>query len=224
MKGICYIIGAGDTSDISIRRESGDFVIAADGGFAPLRDIGIEPDLVVGDFDSLGSVPEGYEVVRHPVEKDDTDMMLAVSEGLKRGYRMFSLLGGMGGRLDHTLANIQTLVFITKSGAVGFLSGGGTVITAINNGAVRFDAGKRGFVSAFSLGDRAESVSMRGLKYGLDNAVITNDVPLGVSNEFTGAESVIEVKKGTLAVLWYEDGFSAADSGVKFSGRDKNEA
>lgn len=104
----CYIYGAmpcGSTEKL----EEGDLLIAADGGYAYLQ--GQKPDLVVGDFDSLGYVPEGEQIIRHPVQKDDTDMLLAVREGLKRGYRKFVLYGGIGGRLDHTIANLQVLAF-----------------------------------------------------------------------------------------------------------------
>ena len=75
----------------------------------------------VGDFDSLGQVPEGENIVRHPVMKDDTDMMLAVKLGLERGYTRFHIYGGMGGRTDHTIANIQTLAYIAGRGASAFL-------------------------------------------------------------------------------------------------------
>ena len=106
---VCVIVGAVPEDDLYIPQ--GAYCIAADKGVLQFQSRHIEPDLVVGDFDSLGFVPKARELVRHPVEKDDTDMMLAVREGLRREYRDFLLYGGLGGRLDHTLANIQTLGF-----------------------------------------------------------------------------------------------------------------
>ena len=217
---ICHIAGAAEVNEAVTVKRPGDFVIAADGGLALLKRLQVEPDLILGDFDSLGAVPEGGNVLRYPSEKDDTDMLLAVREGLSRGYRVFSMTGGLGGRLDHTLANIQTLLFIARSGGIGFLHGDGTVVTAVRNGCLRFPAGRSGPVSVFCAGDRAEGVTERGLLYRLDGAVLTNDRPLGVSNEFTGAAAEIAVKNGELVIVWREDGFDPASSGVAYGGAD----
>ncbi|MBR5381281.1 MAG: thiamine diphosphokinase [Oscillospiraceae bacterium] len=218
MEKICHIAGAAETGTAVVVRRPGDLVIAADGGLALLKRLGVEPDLTLGDFDSLGLAPTGKNVVRHPPEKDDTDMLLAVREGLRRGYRVFSIVGGLGGRLSHTLANIQTLLLIAGSGGVGFLHGDGTVVTAVKDGVIRFPAGRTGLVSVFSAGERAEGVTERGLKYRLDGAVLTNDRPLGVSNEFTGEEAEIAVERGSLIVIWAEDGFDPASSGITTGG------
>ncbi len=222
MKNICYIVGAGDARGAVIAPGQGSLIIAADGGFKTLASQSVKADMIIGDFDSIGTVPREKCVVRHPVEKDDTDMLLAVREGLKRGYKVFSLIGGTGGRLDHTIANIQTLSFIAEHGAIGFLWGDGVVITAVKDGTIHFSSGKRGIVSVFCMGDRAEGVNLRGLKYQLTDAILTYSVPLGVSNQFTGAGSSVEVGRGTLAVLWYEDGFDPENSGVSvdYGGED----
>jgi len=220
MEKICHIAGAASAEKAVVTRRPGDLVIAADGGIRLLWRLGVEPDLTLGDFDSLGFTPEGENIVRHPPEKDDTDMLLAVREGIARGYRVFSIVGGLGGRLGHTLANIQTLLFIANAGGIGFLHGDGTVVTAVKDGRLRFPAGRRGLVSVFSAGERAEGVSERGLKYRLDDALLTNDRPLGVSNEFTGKEAEVTVKNGALVIVWAEDGFDPASSGVAFGGVD----
>ena len=107
MDGICYIVGSRPPGEIALARGREALVIAADGGLRHLEAQGLTADLIVGDFDSLGRVPEGDNILRHPVEKDDTDMLLAVRTGLDRGYRVFVLYGGLGGRLDHTYANLQ---------------------------------------------------------------------------------------------------------------------
>ena len=206
---ICVITASMPEQDLYF--PDGCFHIAADKGIVQLRARGVEPDLVVGDFDSLGYVPEARELVRHPVEKDDTDMMLAVREGLRRGFREFILYGGMGGRLDHTLANIQTLAFLAAHAARGLLFGDGTAVMLLENGTVRFPATAQGTFSVFCFGDTAEGVTETGLHYALDNATLTNAFPLGVSNAFCGRESSVSVQNGKLLLLWQSTAKAACD-------------
>ena len=125
------------------------FVIAADKGLVHLEAQGIRPDLIVGDFDSLGRVPAGDNILRHPVEKDDTDTMLAVKTALDRGMGTIVFYGCLGGRLDHTYANLQTLTYLARRGGQGWLLGEGTVVTAVENGRLDLPAGLRGAVSVF---------------------------------------------------------------------------
>lgn len=201
-KNICYIVGAGSVEGVSIRPGEGDYLIAADAGYARLRELGLEPDLVVGDFDSLASVPDHPNVARHPAVKDDTDMMLAARAGAELGYRTFVLYGGLGGRLDHSLANLQTLQWLSRRGLRAFLAGEGTAAAAVTDGTLHFGGGKSGIISVFCCGGRAVGVTLTGLKYPLSGAVLTSDMPLGVSNEFTGAPASVSVGEGTLLVLW----------------------
>ena len=203
MKNICYIIGASVTEGMYIDRREGDFIIAADAGFSALEKIGITADLAVGDFDSLGHVPRLEKTVCHPVDKDDTDTALALAEGMKLGFRNFVIYGGFGGRLDHTVANLQNCAGAADHGAICWLWGEGNAACTFSDGALRFEAGKRGMVSVFAA-DRACGVTLQGLKFPLDNACLTSTVPLGVSNEFTGEESIIRVADGTLIVMWNE--------------------
>lgn len=122
---ICYIVGAGTFYEEGFAPERGDFVIAADGGYQILLERGVTMDLVVGDFDSIGFRPDHPNVVDLPVEKDDTDMMAAIRLGRERGFRSFCLYGGTGGRVDHTLANLQSLVWLSRRGCQGALIGDG---------------------------------------------------------------------------------------------------
>ena len=203
MKKRCFIAGAGEyTGLVSPLPE--DYVIAADGGYAQLISRGIVPDLVIGDFDSLGETPDHPNIIRSPAEKDDTDMMLAVREGLSRGLGTFIIDGGLDGRLDHTIANFQILVFLARRGALGVLLGREVCVTAVVNGSLRFDSksAMRGGISVFSAGDAAEGVTLTGLKYPLDGATITCDYPIGVSNEFTGTPATVSVRNGALLVTW----------------------
>ena len=197
----CYITGAGDFISGWLPGK-GDFIIAADGGYAALTARGVRPDLVVGDFDSLGEIPEHPNIVRSPVIKDDTDVMLAVKQGLTRGYREFIINGGLGGRLDHTFANIQVLTYIAKNKARGVLLGSPMCMTAVSNGTVSFQKKNSGLISVFSVGGLAEGVTLTGLKYPLDNAALSYEYPLGISNEFTGAPAVISVRAGDLIIMW----------------------
>ena len=201
--GNCYIFGAGDFDGLLAAPAPGDLILAADGGFRTLTALGIDPDLVLGDFDSLGAPPDHPRVLRVPSEKDDTDMMLAVKTALEQGCHTLYLYGGLGGsRIDHTLANIQTLLYAARRGARAYLIGCGAVLTVIQNGKLTFPAGFRGFLSVFCAGESARGVTLRGLKYPLRDAVLTCDVPLGVSNEFCGEPACVEVADGSLLVTW----------------------
>ena len=201
MKTHCFIAGAGEYCGF-LSPGQHDYVIAADGGYKELLSRGIAADLVVGDFDSLGSVPEHPNVMQTPVEKDDTDMMTAVKQGLKQGCKAFIIDGGLGGRLDHTLANFQTLAYIAQNGARGFLLGRDMSVTAVSNSSMCFSQNEKGRISIFCAGSKAEGVTLTGLKYPLSNATLTCDYPLGISNEFTGTAATVTVKSGTLIVMW----------------------
>lgn len=205
--GTCVIFCAAEFDALARPLEKNDLVIAADGGLRHTQALGLRPDVVLGDFDSLGYAPEGANVF--PVEKDDTDAMLAVRRGLHLGYREFILYGSLDGpRLDHTMANFQTLQFLCDQGAWGYLVGLRQTVTVVKNGTLRFPAGCRGTVSVFCLGCDAEGVTLRGLHYPLERGTLTAGFPLGVSNRFTGTEAEISVEVGSLLVLWdRENGF-----------------
>lgn len=199
----CYIICAGDADKIEIQKESGDLIIAADNGLTHCLRNGIVPDLVLGDFDSLGYIPDGQNVLTLPVAKDDTDTSFAVKSAMEKGYRRFILFGAAGGkRPEHTYANMALLAFIAQNGAQGFMDCGGYTITAITDSELRFPENLQGDVSVFSFDDRSEGVTEEGLLYSLTDAVMVNSMVTGISNSFTGQESRISVKKGTLFVYF----------------------
>ena len=204
MKPICYIVGAMEPGEIAISSRRPALVIAADAGVEHLQRQGITPDWIVGDFDSLGYVPQGGNIVRHPVEKDDTDMLLAVRTGMAHGCREFVLYGGVGGRLDHTYANLQTLVWMAEQGLAGCMVCGDMLAAVIQNGSMTFPAGMAGTVSVFCPDGKAQGVCLRGLYYPLEGAELTGSFPLGVSNSFTGAAAEISVESGRLLVMWQE--------------------
>ena len=197
----CVIFCAGEMDTAVNPVQPGDFVIAADGGLEHVKKLDIRPDLILGDFDSLGYIPQGAEC--HPIEKDDTDAMLAVRRGLERGCREFWLYGSLDGpRLDHTVANFQTLKFLADRGARGFLVGLRQQVTLIKDSSISFPAGSRGNISVFAQGGDAEGVTIRGLHYSLEKGDLSCGFPLGVSNHFTGKEAEISVEKGSLLIIW----------------------
>jgi thiamine pyrophosphokinase len=202
-----YIVGAGDMSGTRLSIPNGAFVIAADAGLTHLKNAGITADLIVGDFDSLGETPSGENVVYHKPEKDDTDMLLAVREALSRGAQTIIIYGGLGGRLDHEYANIQTLAYIANSGVRGYLVGRGCVCTVIKNGGISFESVMKGTISVFCHGGSAEGVNLSGFKYPLTDYTLTNDYPIGVSNEFIGFPSCVSVTNGLLLVMWNSSDF-----------------
>ena len=197
----CVIFCAAGFERLAVPMEPEDLVIAADGGLRHTERLGIVPDVILGDFDSLGRVPAGANVF--PVEKDDTDAMLAVRRGLELGYREFLLYGSLDGpRLDHTVANFQTLQFLCDHGAFGVLSGISTMAAVVKNGSLTFPAGCEGNVSVFCMGPDARGVTLRGLYYPLVEGTLTAGFPLGVSNHFTGEPAEISVQDGSLLVIW----------------------
>ena len=197
----CIIFGAAEFDGLLMPVCPGDFIIAADGGLRHTQALGLRPNEIIGDFDSLGYVPEAGVVF--PVEKDDTDTMLAVKRGLELGLRRFVIYGGMDGkRLDHTVANFQTLQFLADRGAAGFLVGTRQIVTLVKNGSLFFGPEATGIVSVFCMGSDARGVTLEGLHYPLVDGTLTPGFPLGVSNHFTGAPARITVSDGSLLVLW----------------------
>lgn len=199
---VCYLVGAGPAARLEDFPQKGDCVLAVDGGYETAKRLGLCVDGAVGDFDSLGYIPADVPVERHPVHKDETDMLLAARIGLARGYRRFLLLGGCGGRLDHTLANLQTLLYLTRRGAQGVMTDEHACLTTLENGALRFAPREKGLFSVFALGGHAEGVTLEGLLYPLEEASLTPDFPLGVSNEWTGDPVCVRVREGALLLCW----------------------
>ena len=199
--GRCVIFCAGGFDCLSEPIGKDDYIIAADGGFAHVQALGLTADAVLGDFDSLGYVPESAKVF--PVEKDDTDTMLAVRHGLSKGCEEFLIYGALDGpRLDHTVANFQTLQFLADQGAAGYLIGLTQIATVVKNESVCFDAATEGILSLFCMGADARGVSINTLHYPLENGTLTPGFPLGVSNHFIGKAARITVTDGSLLMLY----------------------
>lgn len=200
----CFIFAAGTYYGLRQAPEKGDLVIAADAGYLACCQAGLTPDLLLGDFDSMEAPANFPNLRRAPVEKDDTDTMLAMKEGLAQGCREFYLYGGTGGkRLDHTLANLQALIYLRRQGARGWMYGDEFIWTALENEAL--DVPKTvewGLLSLFCLSGTARGVDARGVQYPLQNATLSSGFPLGVSNHIMEDTAHIAVRDGALLAGW----------------------
>ncbi|MCR5715937.1 MAG: thiamine diphosphokinase [Lachnospiraceae bacterium] len=209
----CIIVCAGEFVPIEIVRDETDLVIAADGGYEYCMQVGVVPDLIVGDFDSISPMlreeifgikeREPERVIVLPAEKDDTDTMAAIRIGLERGFEKFYLYAAGGGRMDHTIANLESLMFIKQHGGRGYLMAHDMLAVVIANEEISFHPGMQGTCSVFSMGEKAEGVTIRGMKYNVEDATLTNGFPLGQSNEFTEAQGTISVGNGALLIIVY---------------------
>lgn len=204
MENLCVIFGAGEAFQPRKKFGKRDTVIAADGGYAHAVKYGLEPSAVIGDFDS-GKMPEDTcaHIIKLNRDKDDTDMLAAVKLGLRRGYKTFVIYGGVGGRLDHTVANFAVLSYLNTFGARGFLVGGDYVATVITDDKFIVPSTAQGAVSVFAYGGTASGVNLKSLRFELKNAELTTDFPIGVSNETTGARAPeISVSHGSLLIFF----------------------
>ncbi len=197
---VCYIVGAGEFYG-RIEKRPGDLIIAADGGYDTLMKMGISPDILLGDMDSIGGDADACEVLRFPIKKDETDSFLAYCEGVKRGYNIFELYGCVGGRDDHTFANYSLLFAAKDAGHFMRLVGKECDIFAMKDEAVKLRGKKEKHFSAFAFAGEAKGVSIKGLEYEAENITLSPLFPLAVSNRFTDSEAFVEVKDGRLLIM-----------------------
>ena len=197
----CYIIGAGEVDSLPFQPDKTDRVICADGGYEFTKKFGIKPDLVVGDFDSLGEIPDDVEVKVFPPEKDETDSFLAVRFGIEMGFEKFALYGLLGGRIDHTFSNFELLSYLVDRGFSAYAVGIGFMVFMVKNSSIRLLKKDSGIISIFSFSDESRGVSIKGLKYEVDSLTMTNSLTRGLSNEFCGKDAEISVEDGKLIVF-----------------------
>ena len=139
--------------------------------------------------------------MRLPCEKDDTDMLAAIKFAMEKRISDFVIYGGLGGRLSHTIANIQCLLYLKEKGLNGVLIGKDTKAFLLQNETFTFSEQQEGFLSVFAYSEKAEGVTLKGLKYELEDAELTAAYPLGVSNEFIGKEAQVSVREGILLLV-----------------------
>ena len=199
--GVCYLVGAGDFFG-QISDDVDDIIIAADGGYDNLIRHGYNPDILIGDLDSIESeIPEGTRIIRYPKEKDETDMFLSYEAGVKLGYTEFVMLGATGGRLDHTYANLSLLLYAKERGHNVTVIDENGIIICLKDESVTLTGSKGATLSVFAIGGTAHGVTISGVKYEVENATLTPDFPLGVSNEFTDCDARISVSDGAIIVM-----------------------
>lgn len=182
--------------------DNSDFIIACDGGYKYAKQYKIKPDLVVGDFDSYKNpLDKKVPVFKAPVEKDDTDTMLAIKIAIENGLNDFLLLGVTGGRIDHQIAAFQALAYIAREGCSCVAKDEYNSIYAICNSKISIDRVDNAAISVFSFSDKCVGVTYTGLNYALTNATLSSTNPIGVSNEFKNSTATIEVKNGVLLII-----------------------
>ena len=200
----CVIVGAGEVRCRICVRE-GDLLIAADGGYDHLLRASLTPDILIGDFDSIAELPhlQNVEIIRHPAEKDETDMYLAYRIGFERGCDEFYIYGGIGGREDHTFANYCLLLDAKNDKKQVYLVSDRYKIFVIKDEKISLEPNGEKTVSVFAFGSDAHGVTLRGLKYEAEGITLSHSFPLGVSNSFKKgtARAEISVENGALLVM-----------------------
>lgn len=204
---VCFIISGGDfnKSDLHmIEGRTAEYVIAADAGFNNAKSAGLEPDLLIGDFDTLEN-PEklgfGGRIVRYPKEKDDTDTMLAARLAIQKGYDEIYIFGALGGRLDHTFANIQTLNFIASHGKKGVIVSKDELISVLCAGSHKIKKITNFTLSLFAFSESVSDLFLDNTKYTLSGGKLSFDFPLGACNEFAAENADISFSDGRLLVI-----------------------
>ena len=202
----CALVGASDfNADHFCQMDAAgafDFVIAVDGGYAHLQEIDRKPDMALGDFDSLGYVPKDVRVARFSSKKNKSDMELALERARNMRHDELFVYGGLGGRLDHALANLQLFAKFSEKGAYVSAIGLAESVTFVTGpDAFEIPAREGGVISVLSMSDEATGVFERGLAYEIDDVALSNRTSLGLSNEFVGEPVMIGVESGTLAVI-----------------------
>ncbi len=206
LKDKAYIFAGPDLEDVSFIKDidfSDGYLIAADCGLKILKRMGLTPDVIIGDFDSSQKPKDAKcEVITFKIEKDDTDTMLCIKYALEKGYNDITIISGVGGRLDHTIANIQSLSFILNRGAKGRILSDDTEIYLLPYGEYSFNK-KEGFsMSLFSYSEKVSRLSIEGAKYNTDKLDIDNTFPIGVSNHITEDKCHISFESGKLLVIF----------------------
>jgi len=197
-----FLFGAMNENKLSVAPKKDDIIVACDKGIETTENFGLEPDYIIGDFDSLGFVPQRKNVIALPTMKDDTDIAYAIKFAIKNGAKTIYIYGCLGGNQDHNFANIQLSLYMAKRGIRGIFFGDGFEITTITNEKLTLNTQKGERISVFSVGGTSFGVNLKGMKYPLCDATLYSDFPIGVSNEAMGEIAEISVKEGNLTVIY----------------------
>lgn len=200
----CVVIAGAAIGDYARARSyltTEDFYVFCDSGLYHREGLGVQPDLIVGDFDSHPQPKEPVETIVLPCEKDDTDTVFAVKEALSRGFDDFLFLGCVGGRLDHTLGNVSLLLMLDAKGIPAKIVDDLSEMEIVSGSPVKVED-HYAYFSLLNISGRAEGVSIRGAKYPLENAEISCEYQYGVSNEvLPGCTAEVSVQNGRLLLI-----------------------
>ena len=202
-----YVGGEIDVTNITECPTGEDLVIAADSGYDNASALGVTPLVLVGDMDSIKEkkLPDGVEIHRLPAEKDVTDTQFATELALARGAKEITIIGGLSGRLDHTLSNLGLLERLCDAGVRALMTDGQSRVRILrNDSALILRSGYR-YLSLLVLDKEAKGVEVKGCKYPLDKKKLTRTNQYAVSNEIEGNCAFISVKKGTLYIIESKD-------------------
>ncbi len=203
MKAFIFVGGGIAAENIKLNKEDGDVVIAADAGLLNAKALSFTPDLLVGDFDSLGkeNIPEGVEVVTLPEEKDLTDTQVACDIAIESGANEIIFVGGLDGRLDHTLSNMAILRILFEKRIRAYITDGRNRVRYIRNTNEIIVRSPFKYLSVIADDEVAKGVDIEGCKYPLKNAKIYRNHQFAVSNEIVGNCALVSVKKGGLFII-----------------------
>lgn len=203
LKSRCVIIGGGDCSVEQLQSSisHNDYVICADSGYDIAIAAQITPDLVIGDFDSIKSLNVNVDKITLPVEKDFTDSEAAFNEGIKKGYSDFLLLGGTGGRFEHTFANVSIMARASKEGKSFKIADEKHTFYSITNSSIKIPFQPNNQVSVFAFGGKSYGVTEKGFHYLIENYTLDPFIPIGISNDIVDAFGEIIVEDGTIIII-----------------------
>ena len=208
MRAYIYTGGAIDAANITDHPKGDDLLIAADSGFDNAVALGEKPLILVGDLDSINldsikekKIPDGVEIYKVPAEKDLTDTQLAVELALSKGARDIVIIGGLSGRLDHTLSNLGILEHLADLGCHGVITDGFNRARFLRNGSTLIPRGAYTYLSLLAADSAVKGVEIDGVKYPLKKAKLSRSYQFAVSNELTGNCAFVSVKKGSIYII-----------------------
>ncbi len=203
MKAYIYVGGEIFADSIYESPKKDDLCIAADSGYLNAMRLGAHADILVGDMDSLGatSVSKEVEVIKLPPEKDATDTQIAVEIALKKGAREIVIIGGLSGRLDHTLSNLAILEDMEKIGVHAVILDGKNRIRFMKSSSTLIGRSEYNYISLIAADEKVKGVSIEGCKYPLKNSTVERKFQYAVSNEIVGNCALISVKKGGVFIV-----------------------
>ena len=203
MKAFIYTGGAVRIDGITEHPKSDDLRIAADSGYLTAKALGDRIDIAVGDFDSMSAdmIPDGVELLRVPAEKDVTDTQLAVEPALNRGADQLVIIGGMSGRLDHTLSNLFILEDLADADVYAIMTDGQSRVRFVRSGSALIGRSGFRYLSIIAADPKVKGVTAEGCRYPLKNATLSRRCQYAVSNEITGNCALISVKKGGIFII-----------------------